>query len=49
MGGVAQRHSPQESLHLPLKARQMILNNIRQIEDMEESGESDDAMPESLR
>ena len=38
-----------KSLHLPLRDRQMVLNIIRQFEDMEESGESDDAMPEGLR
>ena len=36
-----------KSLHLPLRDRQMILNIIRQFEDMRETDESDDAMPES--
>ena len=36
-----------KSLHLPPRDRQMILNIIRQFEDMRETDESDDAMPES--
>ena len=36
-----------KSLHLPPRDRQMILNIIRQFEDMQETEESDDVTPEA--
>ncbi len=34
-------------LHLPLRDKQMILDIIRQFEEMQETGEGDHAMPEA--